>query len=36
MAEVLQKPRTSVEKFRLKKLLEDLEKKEGRGTEQIK
>ena len=35
MAEVLSKPRTSVERYRLKKLLEELEKKTGRGTELI-
>jgi len=35
MAEVLQKPSSSIEKFRLKKLLEDLERKEGKGTELI-
>lgn len=35
MAEVLSKPKTSVEKYRLKKLIEELERKTGRGTELI-
>ncbi len=35
MAEVLEKPKTSVDRFRLRRLLEELERKEGRGTELI-